>query len=335
MSISTHVPAGAGELPRFQVSDYHPDGGVSAAGFGMLVSALVLIGAALGFVAHWVSQYFWLILLFPIGIGLILGFVGQRMVKSGRIRNPAVGGLAGFLGGALAMSLMHYFDYESFRKELAQVDPQLLQIAQLPPEQRQQLIRDDLAEQDRQALEALFEAAQVKTFFDYMEMEARHGVELKKTGRGQGLNLGYYGSYIYWIVEILIVAGITFGMVKNATSQPFCAACDQWKQSRVLGFFSGDPAAATRSIQAGDLNQMRAAGSTAELTNHRLSVAWCSSCGDEGTIHLKLEQITTDGKGNVTTRTVAHGTYPAVAMSALAALFAPQTAQPSVAQPTD
>jgi hypothetical protein len=183
MSTSTNLPAGAGQLPRFQVSDYHPDGGVSAAGVAMLVSALVLIGAAMGFVAHWISQYFWLILLFPVGIGLILGFVGQRMVKSGRIRNPAVGGLAGFLGGALAMSLMHYFDYESFRKQLARVDPQLLQIARLRPEQRQRLIRDDLSEHNRRALEALFEAGQVKNFFDYMDMEARFGVELKKTGR--------------------------------------------------------------------------------------------------------------------------------------------------------
>jgi hypothetical protein len=131
------------------------------------------------------------------------------------------------------------------------------------------------------------------------------------------------------------VAGITFAMVRKATSQPFCAACDQCKQSRVLGFFSRFPAAAIRAIQAGDLNQIRAAGATADVTDRRLTVACCTSCGDEGAIDLKLEQITTDRKGNVTTRTMAHTTYPAAAMSALAMLFAPQAAQPSAVDPTD
>jgi hypothetical protein len=209
-------------LPKFNVSRYRPDGGFAISGMGMLISALVLLGAALGFVAHFVSQWIYLIAIFPVCIGLALGAVGHRMVKTGRVRNPLLGGFAGFLGGILAMTMMHYFDYESFKSKTKQADTEFIEFAKLPADQRDVLYQaGNTPADERDKIELAIGA--LNSFAGYMNLQAREGVQFKKaSGSGKGTNLGYYGSYIYWVVEVLIVAGITFAMVKGATAEPFC-----------------------------------------------------------------------------------------------------------------
>lgn len=321
--MSAHPAASLPELPRFEVSEYRPDGGFSVPGVGMLVSALVLIGAALGFVAHWVSQYIYLILLFPALIGLALGFVGQRMVRTGHVRNPLIGGLAGLLGGVLAMGMMHYFDYETFKKEVEALQPEIRALAQMTPQQRAQVLREDLTVKQRQELEMVLKAVKVASFFQYMDLEAQRGVELKKTGSSVGgINLGYWGSYTYWIIEVLIVAGITLAMVKEACRQPYCTGCDQWKTLRLLGYFGSGPAMVAAAIRSGDLNSIREMTPTSNPTDLRLTAAACTSCMGQGDVDLKLESLSTDNKGNVKPTTVAHVRYPAGAFPYLEALFA-------------
>src|SRR5918999_1394985 len=93
--------------PRFNVAQYRPAGGFTSAGVMMLVGALLVAGGVLGFVVHLVSQAFYLIILFPVLIGVALGWIGVRMVKQGRVRSPLLGGVAGLLGGVLAMFMVH------------------------------------------------------------------------------------------------------------------------------------------------------------------------------------------------------------------------------------
>jgi hypothetical protein len=314
----------AAPLPKFSVSEYRPDGGYSVAGVAMLVSAMVLIGALLGFLAHWVSQYFYLIILFPALIGLGLGIVGQKMVKSGRVRSPLIGGLAGFLGGVFAMFMMHYFDYESMKSAIANLPPQVREIAQLPPAERAQRLSPDLTASERADAMEVLKLASVNNMLDYMNLEAERGVQLKghASSSGDGINLGFYGSYIYWGIEVLIVAFITFAMVKGAAQEPYCAACDRWKNVSHLGYFASDPATASQAVRSGDLNAMRQANATFKSTPLRVSAATCVNCPPgQGAVDLNLESITLDNKGKEQKQTVAHATYPAEAMPYLTSLF--------------
>jgi hypothetical protein len=340
--ISVESPQAApAEYPRYDVVDYQPDGGCSTAGVGMLISALVIVGGLLGFVAHLVSQAFYLIIIFPAFIGVALGFIGRKMVVSGRVRNPIVGGIAGFLGGILAMTMMHYFDYEQFKGEVAKLSPNTRQVvevlAQVPVERRKDVLKEDITDEQMASLNKLVEAASIHSFIDYMNFEAREGVEISSThslGNDRGLNLGFYGSYIYWLIEILIVAAITFGIVKTAASQPFCASCSEWMKLKAVGFF-GAPLAppVVAAIRSGDLGQIVAQVPTQTVTNLKLSAATCPHCGNQGGTDLKLEHVTRDKKGNLQFKTIAHSSYPGQAMEALSAMFLPKPIAPAVPAP--
>jgi hypothetical protein len=338
---SSSSSAASSTLPRFQVSEYQPDGGFAPSGVAMLISALVLIGAALGFAAHWISQFFYLIILFPAAIGLALGYVGKRMITSGRVRNPLLGGVAGFLGGAFAMLAMHYFDYEQFRGHVSQWPAELRELAQMSPVDRARELTSDIKPETRAIVEEAADMITVTSFPAYVDMQARHGVELKRaasSSSGRGLNLGYYGSYIYWLVEVLIVAGITFVFVKSEAAEPFCTDCSEWKKPTVLGFLNtNDVNQATGAVKSGDANTIVAAGATSEVTPLRLTAATCPHCAPAAAaarVDLKLELLTTDSKGNINVKTLAHSRYPGDAMAVLAPLFAPRPATTEAAQQT-
>jgi hypothetical protein len=320
--------------PVYPVRPYRPDRISPTGGMLMLLAAMVIAGGILGFVVHIVRQYFYLILIFPVLIGLFMGAVGVRMVHMGRIRNPWVAGLAAFFGGVAAMTLMHHFDYEKLQKQLASVPPEMKTLAAMTSQQRQTaLASSDLTSAERRELEEEFlPMLRIGNFVDYLNYRAHVGVSLKKAGRsGGGMNLGYYGTWIYWVIELLIVAGITLAMVSSSAAEPFCAPCDKWKEPRKLGFLGNDPAAATRAINSGDLNAIQASNAGQIGTPLQVSAACCGNCGDAGEIDVKLQHVTLDKEGKLQEKTLTHVTYPATALPALETIFKPsvQTATAS------
>jgi hypothetical protein len=314
--------------PPFSVRPYAPDGGTTMPGIMMLVGALVVTGAVLGFIAHFIAQAFYLILVFPVLIGLGIGAVGVRMVKAGRVRNPWIGGIAGFLGGALAMFMMHYFDQQKFRDEAIETQPGFAQVLEMSQEERQEFFGELEPHERDGAMRAIRAAESVPGF---LELQAHYGVTIGKPGRSgeSGINLGYAGSYIYWLIELLVVAGITYAMVRSATREPFCADCEQWKSPKVLGFFGAEPALATAAVQSGDLAKIGRSSPTQEITNVRLTAHACDGCVDKGEADLKLELLTTDKEGKLQSKMLAHMTYPAKALPDLVTIFQPSPPPPA------
>jgi hypothetical protein len=333
--MSNELPSSAA-LPRFSVRPYTPDGGFTMGGVLMLAAAMVLAGAAMGFVAYYVSKLIYLILVFPVFIGFGMGAVGVAMVKAGRIRNALVGGATGFIGGALAMSMLHYFDYREFRTSQSQQHADVFKIAQLPRAEREKLLNDDqtVTAQERQKASLYLDA--MNSLPGYMNWYAAEvGVRIKSTHASskndQGTNLGYIGSYIYWSIEILIVAGITFGMVRATTREPYCPRCDQWKLSKVLGLLQTDGKTAKAAVLSGDLSAIAAAHPVAGAgPGINVSASACPGCSGQTDVDVKVEQITKDKQNKIHKTTLAQVTYPAEALPLLAQLFIPK---PAVATP--
>src|SRR3954465_10684243 len=223
MSTNT-LPTSAPPLQNFSTTPYQPDHGYTTGGLLMLIAALAGVGAVLGYIAHIISQWIYLIIVFPGLIGLGIGLVGTRMVKSGRIRNPWLGGLAGFGAGIFAMLVMHYTDYEQFRSTMAGAPLALRELAQLPPERIPQDRPADLTPEQWLHLQQLLPLLRIQSFPQFMDWQARMGVTISGThgSSNSDINLGHIGSYIYWLIEMLIVAFVTFAMVKQATAEPYC-----------------------------------------------------------------------------------------------------------------
>lgn len=325
-------------LPQtFPVQPYVPDGGMSLGGALQLVGTLGLAGIILGGIASYISRFFYLVLLFPIGIGLLLGWVGGRCIRAFKIRRPLTCGAAGFVAGCLAMLSLHYFDYRHFETTLAEEaggDLELLRTiarnaeeikahpSDIPEEERSDVLEfiGEL-EKDPQLRRALL----VDSLASYIDFAAHEGVELKR-GAGNGINLGYWGSYIYWGLEALIVAGIAFGLMQGAAAEPFCGDCLVWKRSETWGPLS-HPEAVEHSLREGRIERFEfdpaAAGPQVEVTVYR-----CPTCEEGGDLDVRVERLTRNSKGEVQRTRTLQATYPAEAYAALAVACMPPLAEP-------
>src|SRR5262249_9077485 len=98
-------------VPRFEAEAYRAAGTLTA--LGIFLTPLLGIAAAvfMGWLASFIGQWFYLILLFPIGItfGVVIGCAGG--ITWGKVSSPAFAFTAGGLCGLVAMVSMHYFDY--------------------------------------------------------------------------------------------------------------------------------------------------------------------------------------------------------------------------------
>ncbi|MFT3878792.1 MAG: hypothetical protein QM703_03915 [Gemmatales bacterium] len=161
--------------------------------------------------------------------------------------------------GILAMMTVHFLDYRHFineREELLAVNPLMKNAGKggrelwvnlnAPPGAERDLLKRHLA---------------VDSFFDYIDFAAHEGVTIQHgAGRQGGMNLGYYGTYIYWLVETLIVAGIVFGMTRRPAQEPFCHLTNEWKTAKCGDNFFvpievGSTTAAT-ALKEGELGKL-------------------------------------------------------------------------------
>lgn len=322
-------PAPSPEVPltkAFAVEPYRPDGGWSLGGAFQLIGCIGLAAVALGAIASYVSRYFYLIVLFSILIGFCIGFVGSFCIRRFGIRRPLVCGAAGFIGGVLSMLMMQYFDYRHFQSEMAagfgEGLPAAQQVARNLEDilaQREQLPQD-LREfvEDLEANPSAVKALKVDSFPSYVDFAATNGVRLSnRSGREDGgLNLGYVGTYIYWGVEMLIVAGVAYSIMKHSAAEPYCQECQTWKTAEVWGPLQG-PQAVREAIDAGRLPQFPfdenpAPGPTTVVSGFR-----CENCRENGTIDVRVEELRTNKQGEVKRKTLTQATYPGDAWAAL------------------
>lgn len=309
-------------LPRhlqFDAVPFRPDGGFSGPGLIMLMLGLMGAGIALGALVHFIGQWIYLVILFPIIIGCILGGLGAQLIKTGKVRSPFMAGLAGLFAGILCFLTQQYLDYRQFLRER---DMERFEFkAKLQAnEQFQKLVKKNNAE--RQFNNALV-AMQVESFPEYIDFQAQMGVTIKK------INLGYYGTSIYWFVELLIITGIIFSMVRSMARQPFCLLTNSWKTER-CGVTFPIPAelgtgAITAALEEGALGKISEVKCRANLLSTenmilvRLYVYASPQHAEPCTLDVRL--VSVHAKQDQTEdKELAMVTYPAVALASLEAL---------------
>lgn len=258
--------------------------------------AAILTGLLAGFVAQW----FYLVVLFPIGMGVGIGMVGSLAVKQGKVRMPLVCGGAGFLAGCLAVAAMHYFEYQSFETQMQEVPEGVRQVAK--NFDKLQAERDKLPAEIQELLDEIGKDPEARKtlaidgLVSHLDFKAHQGVMISKRGRG-GINLGYTGSYIYWGVELLMIAGFAFVAMRGAADEPFCSQCESWKQQETLGSFGASAEKARTALESGDLPELGAnMGSSGDLIASKFQ---CPQCGASAPVEVRLEKITINAKGGI------------------------------------
>jgi hypothetical protein len=305
------VPASASssDVPRFDTAPYQPDGGCPASGF--LIAAITsLLGAVVcAWLVSFVKQWLYLIVLFPLALGLAVGVAGNFGVRRGKVRNGLCAGLLGLVAGCLAMTAVHYFDYQRVLNELEQKNP----VA------RQAMI--DLG----------------FTFFKFVDMRAHDGVRIGKVGRGKdrGMNLGYVGSYIYWSLEMLGAGVVALALMYGTARAPFCNVCNTWKVERKLGQVAMPARQVEQAIVSGEIVRLADADFGDLKGQLVIKAAVCPNCGSDAPVDVRLEEIVVNAKGEQKATELAHVTYPGPALAVLESLAQPSPPAPPPPTPRD
>lgn len=326
-------PSTPSNIPSFDVHPYQPDGGYSSLGSALCIVMALIAAAIMGFVTSWIGQHFYLIILFPIGVGVVVGFTLNLAIRLGKVRSPWLGGVAGLMGGALSTVMMLFFDYQRQLSQVAQVDPQVWDRVEL----FEKLGMDKQKPRDMEQAEwnewkLLIKVRKVDTFLKYIDYAAEEGVSIGR-GSSKGFNLGYYGTLIYYGVEMLIIGFVAFAIGRSAAAEPYCTACNQWKVSKQLSDFVIradrvnewlDAIRLGTPLPRKDFDVFNAEGARYVTTLYR-----CPACGNSNPVDVKVEEVTIGNKGQEQKAEKVFVTYPGEAEPVLEALME----EPTVVEP--
>jgi hypothetical protein len=283
--------------PRFVALPYRAEGGCSLARLPLFVVTLLLGGLTLGWAASVLGQVCYLILLFPLAVGLALAALAAAACRRARLRNPTLAGLTGLAAGILAVLTMHTCDYQQTRRQL-HTDP-----AGVPETVRQRLaVTDNLGA--------------------YLDATAHVGVTVCDRS-DTGFNLGYLGTYAYWSIELVVAAGLGLFGARAAALRPFCTGCGRWKGERRLGTLH-DSDELLPLLRRGDLAGLAACRSPQLSTGRRgtlaLRAAACPECREVTPVDVRVERLA-GGRGQAPGDLV-HLSYPGEALPVLEHVFA-------------
>ncbi|TMQ18392.1 MAG: hypothetical protein E6J91_07855 [Deltaproteobacteria bacterium] len=244
----------------------------------------VLVGALEGLVSQWLSLF----LVFPALIGVGAGAAAAAMVHRFKLRAPGLALLIGFAGGAVGYTADHVVTYERFRSELIDV---------FKREQPGASDAEASAELDRQL------AAKVGSpgFVGFLELAAREGVRVKRTGEKDEHGMSFTGTaaWILWGAELLIAAAVAAAMAWAKAREPFCEDCDAW-YGTAMPVASGGAGSKemyrqmTSALEVGDVDgAARAffAPTRKPRAMFALSAATCGRCG--GDAWCRLDRVMT------------------------------------------
>lgn len=318
-----------------EVRRFKADGGFTLAGVLMLTALSVVAATLLGAVAHFAGRFFYLIALFPIAMGLGVGAACGLAVRRGKMRNWLVVVPLAALAAVAAGLTMHYCDYAYFMSQ-KDYDPEIDNVVDhfeeykatynQQPANIQQFVNH--INQNPNDL-AFFRARSLPSYLHYMATE---GVTLTKAGRSKGVNLGYVGSFIYWGVELLIIAGMAVVISKAATCEPYCLQCDRWKESRTVGSLDISAETALATLESGDLTGLHGLGTHHEDGPLLLSIWVCPNCGASAPFEVRLLKVVQKDKGKTENQTLGTFTMPGAMMNDFLAIFGAsesETEQPS------
>lgn len=273
------------------MKNYQPSGVCSLPSLLVMLGITSTAAVGIGWAAHFVGQFFYLIVLFPFLIGLGVSTAVSLGITKTKCRNTTIAALVAIFAGAVTYSSMHLFDYATFKRTSSNA---------IVVEMSQQGVETDemiSTEQAKQLVDNVLEDETGSTgFIGYMKFMAQKGISISNKGSG-GFNIGQTGTWIYWVLEFGAILFLAFGGSSRA-SEPFCEKCESWYTDGHIGDSSGETEealiTALQSESFADLSSiLQPATSLPRIT---LNGSTCPSCSDADVV-INVERISLDSKG--------------------------------------
>ena len=191
----------------------------------MVLLTVCLGGAVIGVLAYIVSNYLWLIFLFPLAVGFLGGALVKWQIKGAKLGNPVVAALIGLFAGMLIYSIFFASGYVHFRME---AEKQLAADAAYFGLSPSELLNELL----------IYETGS-GGFLGFLKIVEREGVEISQVTDPSDRGLAITGTwvYLYYLIEAGLIVGVTTSFAHDAGRQPYCPNCKNWIDKNVrLGY---------------------------------------------------------------------------------------------------
>lgn len=173
---------------------------VDLSGILLFTIAIFLGGILVGVMSHMVSKVFYFVLISPVLVSIIAGFVINRAVVASRISLPLVVGIYGILLAFTLYSTYQYLGYLEARRDFAQYLQSIY------------ILKDEDAV--RAANLILIEETGIAGFGGYLLFRAKSGISFSGfiTVRSvvvsdlDNINIQGIGVWMYWLLELIIIS---------------------------------------------------------------------------------------------------------------------------------
>lgn len=258
----------------------------------LAVAVMLLTGIAIGTLVGLFSNFIYLILLFPLGMGLLGALVISKVLTVGKIRYFLAGITLAILMSFAIYGALHFTQYLMFRAEVKDlmVETMVEQGMEANPEIANVLVDYALEEETGST-----------GFGGYILYEAKIGISIGRAFSSSEFNLGPGLTWIYWLIELGIIAYLCISPVKDITRQPFCETCDKWygKEKHLGGKPNANSAILTRLIEIKDYSGLgRELEKETNLPSVELYVRDCATCTTSASL-LSLKRISQGAKGTL------------------------------------
>jgi hypothetical protein len=189
---------------------------LSCLGFVLLFLCTTLGAVTIGALAFGVSKAAYLVLLFPLLMGLAGGSLNLWAISQGKVRNPWLATISGLLTGVVIYGVFLYGGYLLYRSD------KIGWAENTSPAEKSE-VEADL---DRSILDTTGHPG----FWGYLDQQAKNGVVIvgEKQSNSPPIIIKDRGAWINWIGELLIICGITTSMSRWRVSAPFSETTNRW-----------------------------------------------------------------------------------------------------------
>lgn len=278
---------------------YRSSNKAPVSGLLMLLVSILVGGVIIGALVYGIAHFFYLIVLFPIIMGALGGIVVASAMSRGKIRNPLIGVVGGLLIGCVIYGSYNYLDYREFRSEARAAVAEELEGEE----------QADTAKLDEMVDFVLAMETSSTGFIGYVKLQAQEGVSIGRVGRGNALNLGSTFTWIYWAVELAMIAGFAAITGRQAGKRPFCETHETWfdKPAHLGGVNETEAPTLLSALQAGNyaaIGQMLSVQTS--VPSAEVYFERCAKCEQNGG-RLSVERIFLNNKGKAEKKQLAQG----------------------------
>jgi len=304
------------------MAKYVSSGKFSGAGLISLFGIGIICAVVLGFLVYFVSLAFYLLLLFPIGWGLLVGLSAAAGVKAGKCRNAAMAAVVALLCAGLTYGTFHQLKNREVRRNVQGL------IAKAAQEKKFDLQNSSV---EKAYENWLHEETGQKGFWGEMAFRAKAGMNISKAGSGgskdQAPMISGTGMYVYWAIELAVIAGCALLLPWAAAREVYCEDCQEWYQKAPLATLDlGKVPSAVEALVSRDMTAFGAClgpGAGGYVTLQK-----CPSC-QSAPLNVIVESSVREQKGKETRKAVYQDLFSREEANRLiAAAAAPPAAPP-------